>query len=195
MPDPGAVADELPAVELPGLALLDDGVSVSVSVSVLVSGVDEPELIVPGEVLRLVESEREPAPEPAPDPMLPEVVSRGLADGDEEDGDVVERLLLDCELLLSVSRELLFDHFENSDCESDPSLFASAVVNAPLSSACSAASVCEMRPSRFASSVENEAVPAPWLELLEPIVLLLCPEVGVPWLELLLPGVDELLCP
>jgi len=160
-----------------------------------VSDVEEPELIVPGELLEVVESEREPAPEPAPEPMLPDVVSRGLEDGDEEDGEDEERLPLDCELLLSVSRELLFDHFENSDCVSAPSLFASAVVNAPLSSVCIAASVCEMRPSRFASSVENEAAPAPWLELLEPIELLLCPDVVVPWLELLLLGVDELLWP
>jgi len=145
-----------------------------------VSDVEEPELIVPGELLEVVESEREPAPEPAPEPMLPDVVSRGLEDGDEEDGEEdgedEERLPLDCELLLSVSRELLFDHFENSDCVSAPSLFASAVVNAPLSSVCIAASVCEMRPSRFTSSVENEAAPAPWLELL-------------------LLGVDELLWP
>jgi hypothetical protein len=143
----------------------------------IVSDVEEPELIVPGEVPEVVESEREPAPEPAPEPMLPEVVSRGV----EEDGDEVdERLLLDCELLLSVSRELLFAHFENSDCVSVPSLSASALVNAPLSSVCIAASVCEMRPSRFASSVEKEAVPASWLELVAPIVLL---------------GVDELLWP
>lgn len=165
-----------------------------------VSDVEEPELIVPGEVPEAVESEREPAPEPAPDPMLPEVVSRGLDDDgyDEEDGEDEERLRSDCELLLSVSRELLFAHFENSDCVSAPSLFASAVVNAPLSSVCSAASVCEMRPSRFASSVENEAAPAPWLELLDPIVPLFPDDIEpdvVPWLELLLPGVIELLWP
>jgi hypothetical protein len=83
-----------------------------------VSDVEEPELIVPGALLEVVESEREPAPEPAPEPMLPDVVSRGLEDGGEEDGEDEERLPLDCELLLSVSRELLFDHFENSDCVS-----------------------------------------------------------------------------
>ena len=159
--------------------VLDEEVPLSVSVSVLVPEVDGYELLPAPEVV-------EPLLElPALEPIVSD-------DGEDDDG---ERLPLDWELLLSVSRELLFDHVVNSDCDSAPSLFESAVVNAPLSSACIAASVGERRPSRFASSVENEAAPTPWLELLDPIELLLCPDVVVPWLELLLLGVDELLCP
>jgi hypothetical protein len=106
------------------------------------------------------------APEPAPEPMLPEVVSPL--------GEVDERLLSRFDLVD------LSDHFVNSDCDSEPSLLESAVLNAPLSSACIAASVCEMRPSRFASSEVNDAVPELWLAAL----LLLCPAVLL-WLVLL----------
>jgi hypothetical protein len=60
------------------------------------------------------------APEPAPEPMLPEVVSPL--------GEVDERLLSRFDLVD------LSDHFVNSDCDSEPSLLESAVLNAPLSS-------------------------------------------------------------
>lgn len=142
----------------------------------------EPELIVPGPLeLELpglvlepldVPERDEPAPEPAPEPMLPELVSP------EE------------RLPLPELEPADFCHFWNSDCDSDPSLFASAVVKAPLSCVCIAASVCEMRPSRFASSELNDAVPD------EPDELELAPEpwpvVPLPWRELLLPGLDWL---
>jgi hypothetical protein len=153
-----------------------------------VSDEDEPELIVPDDP-EVPRDELAPEPEPEleePEPMLPEVVSR----------EELEELWPDCELDLSVSRELLFAHFANSDCDTAPSLLVSAVVNAPLSSVCTAASVCEMRPSRLASSVENDAVP-PELEPIEPLVLgvdelLLEPIEPLCWLELPLP---ELLWP
>ena len=96
------------------------------------------------------------APEPAPEPMLPEVVSPR--------GEVDERLPSRFDLVD------LSDHFVNSDCDSEPSLLESAVLNAPLSSACIAASVCEMRPSRFASSEVNDAVPELWF--IVPLLLL-----------------------
>ncbi|MCU0760644.1 MAG: hypothetical protein MUF07_15795 [Steroidobacteraceae bacterium] len=110
----------------------------------------EPELIVPappelpGELeLPDVPERDEPAPEPAPEPMLPELLS-----------PPEERLLP-----LPEVEPADFCHFWNSDCDSEPSLLASAVLNAPLSWVCIAASVCEMRPSRFASSELNDAVP------------------------------------
>lgn len=129
-----------------------------------------PELELPGLVLEPpdVPERDEPAPEPAPEPMLPELVSP-----------------LEERLPLPELEPADFCHFWNSDCDSEPSLFASAVVKAPLSSVCIAASVCEMRPSRFASSELNEAVPD------EPDELELAPEpwpIVLPlWRELLLP--------
>ena len=114
------------------------------------------ELEVPGRV--------ELAPEPAPEPMLPEVVSP------REDED-------------DVPLPALSFHFVNSVCDSEPSLLVSAVEKPLLSSLCIAASVCEMRPSRLASSELNVGVALPVaLEELWPIELLLWPI----WLELLL---------
>lgn len=141
----------------------------------------EPELIVP-ELLD-VPGREELAPEPAPLPMLPDCVSRP----DEDD----ERLLSELELELD---DLFFAfHLLNSDCDSEPSLLPSAVLNAPLRSELIAASVCEMRPSRLASSELKVAVPE--LELPEPELIEPAPWPIVELLLLLLCGLDEeLLC-
>lgn len=128
----------------------------------------EPELIVPGLLPELLSGRVELAPEPAPEPMLL------LPEPDEDE-------------LLPEVEPAFFCHFWNSDCDSEPSLLASAVVKPELSSDCIAASVCEMRPSRFASSdlkVVVVAEPAP--EVLEPVPML--PLLWLPlWRELLLP--------
>lgn len=139
----------------------------------------EPELMVPGLPPEL-SGRDELAPEPAPEPMLPELEE----DDDGEDDD-------------ELPVPAFFCHFWNSDCDSEPSLLASAVLNAELSSDCIAASVCAMRPSRFASSdskVAADAEPEP--DVPEPVpmlllwreLLLLEPMLPLPWLwELLLP--------
>lgn len=161
----------------------------------------DPELMVPE--LPEVPGRDELAPEPAPLPMLPDCVSRL----DEDD----ERLLSELELELELDDLCLAFHLLNSDCDSEPSLLPSAVVNALLRSEFIAASVCEMRPSRLASSELKVAVPElelPEPELIEPELmepepwpidelLLLCglEVLGLELEELLLPGLVVELCP
>lgn len=176
------MSDELDA---PPLLVLPRVLSVSVEDEPTEPELDEPELIVPGLLPELELSGRvELAPEPAPEPMLP-----GLDDGGEEEGGDDED-----ELLLA-PEPAFFCHFWNSDCDSEPSLLASAVLNPELSSDCIAASVCEMRPSRFASSDLKVVVDAePEVPEPAPMLLLLPdePMLPLPWLwEVLLPWLDE----
>jgi len=181
------VSDELDA---PPLLVLPRVLSVSVEDEPTEPELDEPELIVPGLLPELELSGRvELAPEPAPEPMLPELDEDD--DGEDEGGDDEDELLL-------APAPAFFCHFWNSDCDSEPSLLPSAVLNAELSSDCIAASVCEMRPSRFASSDLKVAVDAePEPEVPEPAPMLLLwrepllpdePMLPLPWAwELLLP--------